>query len=319
MSKEYEQNILAQIKENSGIKNSLSEASSSGDIATTLDFVSTLIDEKYNDSLMYQLCEIQPIEGTFGSIYASKRNETTGNFEIVKKEVHITTDKMRTGFSVEVWQDMLRMFKRNAKKSGANILAKVSTDKENVKIINFLNDESEIKPSLTLTDPESFEAVLHQLGKKVAESVIEMNNKSYNTLDSFCVLPAKWAAAALGSFEFMTEGREESLFVGRIGRCDFYINPIPNTSSQFADDYDLDFEIASSANPNYAFVGLKTKKVGQSSLVFSPYQYETQSITDPDTLEENLILYNRYALNSNPLHDKLEGKGMLHKFEILEV
>lgn len=312
--------VIDQIKENSNIpisKSGINEASESYDIATTQDFISHLIDEKYNDSLAYQICEIQPMESSLGVTFASKRNDTTGNFEVIKKDIHAYSDKMFTGFTKEVWQDMIKMFNKTAKASAGNILSVISRTNENARILALLNIEAEVKTSLTVTDPNNFESVMHQLSKKVSESIIEMNYKSYNTLNSFCILGPKWAAAILGSFNFMTEGRKKSLFVGRIGKTDYYINPMPHTAGQFTYDYNYDFENEPTSVPDYAYVGLQSKAPGQSSLIFAPYTYELQSVIDPDTLDTNLFLYNRYGLVTTPLHDKLEGKGKLHKFEII--
>ena len=116
----------------------------------------------------------------------------------------------------------------------------------------------------------------------------------------------------------MSEGREKSLFVGRIGRTDFYINPFPNTSSQFTTDFDYAYESESSAEVNYCYVGLKSKTAGNSSIVFAPYTYESQYISDPDTGNMNLIVRNRYDIQTSPLHEPLTNNSMIHKFELIK-
>ena len=309
--------ILEQIKVNSGIPVKTLVETDTSDIANTQDFLSHLIDEKYNDSLAYQICEITPMNSTLGVVYASKRNNNSEDFEVIKKNIYSYTDKISTGFTREVWDDMVRVFDKTAKQSAGNVLSGISRTEENLRVLTLLRDESEVKSSLTITDPNSFEGIIQQVSKKVSESVIEMNYKSYNTLSSFCILGPKWAAAILGSFSYMTEGKEKSLFVGRVGRTDYYINPLPNTAGQFNDDYNYDFENEPTNSPDYAYVGLQSSIPGQSSLIFAPYMYELQNIVDPDTLDTKLFLYNRYGLVTTPLHDKIEGKGKLHKFEII--
>ena len=310
--------IIEQLKINSNVPIDSLNENTSDDIAVTIDLIGSLINSKYNDSLSYQIADVVPLTGSFGKIYASTKKKNSNDMEIISKDVNTNIKTIKTGFTQEVVQDMKSMFNKAAKTYVQSVVKGLSAQDENRTLINLLDSQSDIKPALTIVDSNSFESVLHQLSKKVSESVIEMNRSTYKTLDSFCILPKDFAAAVLGSFTFMSEGKEKNLFVGRVGRTDYYINPFPNTASQFTDDFDIDYEIEDTSIPNYAYVGLKSGVIGQSSLIFSPYIYESQYITDPDTGETILIIRNRYAISTTPLHRPLQNDSLLHKFELIE-
>lgn len=312
--------VISEIKENCNITES-----NSNDIATIQDFVGKLVDEKYNTSLMYQVADVQPINGSFGSTYASKRAYKTNDFTIVRKDIHTKTYTINTGYTQEVWQDMQKIFGKRAIKQSSNILGGLSAHEENDTLINLLFNESENKPDLDVNINNSA-WITSQISMRVAESVIEMNRYGFKTLDSFCILSPKWASAFLGTAGYVkndsdSSGADSTLFVGRYGRTDFYVNPFRNESLAFNSDYNDDY-----ANPlgdtgerdDYCYVGLKSKVPGESSLVFSPYLYEGNMVLDPETGNNTLFIYNRYGVVTNPLHTPIEAKSMLHKFLIKE-
>ena len=314
-----DKSIIYSIKESSGLLDTnLTEETSSSDITSTQDLLGSLVDTKYNDSLVYQLCDVQPMSANFGKVYAARKKTDSDDMEIIHKDINTKTYQISTGFTIETLQDINAMFNKSTKKSVQNIVKGMSAKEENKSLLTLLYQESTTKPALTISDSGSFESVIFQLSQKIAESVIEMNQEYYKTLDSFCVLHKDFAASILGSFDYMSEGTEKSLFVGRIGRTDFYINPFPNTSSQFTQDFDYAYESEDTSIPNYCYVGLKSKTSGNSSVTFGPYIYDSQYITDPDTLNQNLIVRNRYGLVTSPLHEVLTNNSMIHKFELIK-
>ena len=308
--------ILDQLKINSNVP--LIESTDSSDIELSDKLIGRLIQDKYNTSLAYQISDVQALTGPYGQVFTSRRSPDTSDFEIIKKEVQTQTNLIDTGFTQEVIQDLKHLYNASAKNVAMNVIKGLSDQEENRTLLTKLFQESEVKPALTVQDSHMFESVIFQISQKVSQSVIEMNRDSYKTLDSFCILPKDFAAAVLGSFNYMSEGKERSLFVGRIGRTDYYINPFPNTTSQFTDDFSIDYESEDSSIPNYAYVGLKTKQDGKASLIFCPYLYESEYITDPDTGEAKLFVRNRYGLVTSPLHQPLENKSLLHKFELIK-
>ncbi len=317
---ELEQNnILDLIRLNSGIqKNQLniSEDTNSYDIAQTDTLIDGIIKEKYNNSLCYQVCDVRPLSGSFGKVFAQVRKPGTTNFEIISKDAQPTLQEIKSGYTIEVLQDIQNMFSLNASNSVGLTLGGLSDLKENIKLIDYINTESTIKSELVLVDAQNPESIILQISKKVAESVIEMNEESYKTLNSFCILPPIYAAAVLGSFNYMTEGLERSLFVGKIGRTNFYINPIPKTHSQFNDDFNIDYETEDLTILDFCYVGLMSPVPGNSSLIFTPYDYNVVSAQDPDTGDYTLFVKNRNDLLASPLHRPLEKMSLLHKFSI---
>ncbi len=308
--------IINTILENSGVLESISEGTEQVDIVTTDVILGDLIKENYHMSLGYHIAEVVPMTTPNGSVYISYRNGETNDFKVQKKEISTKINTMQTGFTQEVFQDMNKMFNKSAKNSAGKVLAGVSAREENSQVMMTLGMESTAKNTLQVQDSNNLESIMLQLSKYVSESVIEMNRDTYKTLDSFCVLDQAWAAAFLGSFNYMTEGNEKSLFVGRVGRTDYYINPFPNTSSAFDQSFDYSYEIETTPIPNYCYVGLIDEIPGCSSLMFAPYNYERQYITDPDTGDQILIIRNRYGLITNPQHKPFENRSMLHKFQV---
>ncbi len=280
------------------------------------DFFNGLIKENYNISLGYHICEVFPLNSPYGAVYVSERNSETNDFRVIKKDIQTKTSTLMTGFTQEVYQDMEKMYQTSPKRTSGKVLSGITAREENQRLLMLMGLEAETKGTLTIQDSNNLESIILQLSRKVSESVLEMNQDTYKTLDSFCVLDRRYAAAVLGSFNFMTEGKERSLFVGRVGRTDYYINPFPNTSSEFDDSFDYSYEIEDTPVPNYCYVGLVHDTPGVSSIIFAPYKYERQYITDPGTGNIVLILRDRYGLVMSPLHKPLENRSMLHKFII---
>lgn len=309
---------LSQIFINSGCQPDLSKLTENTDQydISQKDFLRSLIKENYNISLSYSICEKIDLKQPYAAVYISKQKDDSNNFEVIKKDIQTKTNTLQTGFTQEVFQDMQAMYNTSVRLSAGKVLAGITAKEENKNLFHLLAQESTIKSPLEIPDSEHLENILYRLSKKVSESVLEMNQGSYKTLDSFCILDRYWASAILGSFSYMIQGVEKSLFLGRIGRTDYYLNPFPNTSSEFDDSFDYSFEIEDTSIPNYCYVGLNSKASLTSSLIFAPYLYESQYFLDPDTGENKLFIRNRYGLITNPLHEPLKNKSLLHKFII---
>lgn len=306
------QDTIELLKTNSKIN----ESTTADDIASVPKMVSSLISEKYNTSLGYQICDIQPLEGAQGVVYASQKKPNSTDFKIVKKDIYTKIAPLDTGYTQEVIEDMFRMFSTEPKKISKLVLEGISSEEENKTIVKLMDDEASIQLPLTITDSNNFKTTLREISKKVADSVIKMNRGSYKSLDSFCVLSGKWASAILGSYDSSDEQKGRLLFVGKVGRCDFYINPFPHTASQYNPDFDIDFEIEDTSALDYAYVGLMSETPGQSSIIFAPHSYETKYVPDPKTGNIKLFTYNRYGVILSPLHRPADGNSLLHKFEI---
>lgn len=310
------QEILDNIKKNSGIN--INETSTSNDISRTQKILSHLIDEKYNNSLMYSVCEVIKMKGTWGTFFTTFRKPGTTNFEIIKKDIYTQNITIPTGFTIEVWQDVLNMYKSNSYKKAAGLLRGVSDDQENFYLIDYIRNNSNTASEL-IVNSNNTGWITSQISSKVAEIVLEMNNKSFKTLDSFCILSPKWARYFLGTASFVmgeNKNNTSTYFVGRYGKTDFYVNPIPTARSQFNNDFNNNYADDPNAQDDYCYVGLKSEETGLSSLIFAPYQYEMQDVQDPDSGKQNLFLYNRFGLAENPQSDLPTGKKLLYKFKI---
>jgi len=311
---------IEQILENSNI-HILTEGTDSQDISGTQQILTTLVQEKYNNSLLYKVCDVLPLTGTLGSIYVSKKKFNSNDFEIIKKQVVPTTKIINTSYTQEVYDDMRNMFGKSAAKSTGRVLRGISDLEENTALLDLLETESTIRSNLQIPSDMVIADILLAISQKVSSSVLEMNHYSFKTLDSFCILPRKYAAIFLGYFNYAIDGNENEklLHLGKVGTTDYYLNPLtPDTSKEFvATEYNDAFTIGSFTDTNDPiFVGLHSKDPGLSSIIFSPYSYETKYVNDPDTFENVLFLYNRYGLNTSPLHLPLEKNSLLHKFNI---
>ena len=314
-----DKDVLDIIKENSGIK--LNENTNSFDISMSQDILSKLIDEKYNNSLAYSICEVHPLKSTWGSYFSTFRKPDTTNFEIIRKDIYTQNIKIPSGFTKEVYQDLINMYGKKAPEKVANVLRGISDDQENFYVVDYIRNNSETLSVLNV-DTASSGWITSQIAAKVAEAVIIMNEKSFKTLESFCLLPPKWAKYFLGTSSVILDKsakNNSTYFVGRYGKTDFYINPIPPDRTQFNNDFNNDFENTNNnRTKDYCYVGLRDKDdIGVNSLIFAPYQYEIQEIPNPDTGSENIFLYNRFGFIENPQSDLPTGKKLLYKFEIV--
>lgn len=308
--------ILDSIKKNSGIN--IRESSTSFDISSTQEVLSSLIDEKYNNSLLYSVCEVLKLDSTWGSVFTTFRKPGTTNFEIIRKDIYTQNIKIPTGFTVETWQDILKLYKDNSYKKAAGLLRGISDDQENFYLIDYLRNNSNTASEL-IVNSSNTGWVTSQISSKVAEIVLEMNSKSFKTLESFCILSPKWARYFLGTASFVMSDENENkstYFVGKYGKTDFYVNPIPTNRSQFNNDFNNDYTDDPNAQDDYCYVGLKSEEVGASSLIFAPYQYEIQDVINPNTGAQDIFLYNRFGLEENPQSDLPTGKKLLYKFKI---
>lgn len=276
-------------------KNSmLAEGVEATDIADTDEIVSTIIDQKWLDSLAYQICDVQPIHGPTGAVFAVKYD---GAKSIVQRNNVVVEDDavINTGFTLEAIQDMQAQFGKIAINFIAKAFSGVTSNAENTKLLAKLAAVAADQGTLTLTTPANAESNVFEISQKVAESIIAINSVNYRSYDAFVVLPANAAAAflALGSY-FSDTDDEAGLFIGKKGRIKYYINPEPAAT--------------------VAFVGINSKTPGNSSLIFSPYQHTMMSATDPDTGSTNVYNVNRYAITENALSDV--GNEMVHSFTV---
>jgi hypothetical protein len=322
---EIEQNNLEQILENCNINN-LNESTDSGDILSYPQLLQKLIIEKYQTSLLYQICDVFPLKSTLGRLYVAKRkfdlNNTNSDFEIIKKDIQPELHKFNTSYTKEVLQDIKAMYGKNAKNLVSNNLRGISDFYENRNLMDFLEANATQKPDLILGEPQDD---ISFITKSVGRSVLEMNHYSYKTQKGWCILPFDYAPIF---FEYWRDlmmieeknKRENYLYIGTFSNIDYYLNPRGKENeinAAFTDDYNDDYQIGDLSTDNIIYVGLKSpEEPGYGSLIFSPYQYDLKDIIDPDTGNIHLHLFSRYGLGLSPFHLPMEQKSMIHKFRV---
>jgi hypothetical protein len=318
------ENVIDQILEN--ISTEVIQETDSNDIASTQDILTSLVKEKYNTSLLWQVCDVMPIKGTLGRVYVAKKKYNgigqpiKTDFEVVKKDIIPKTYTLQTGFTKEVLQDMKFMFKKDAKDVIGGVLRGVSDWNENQHLMEFIEANATAKPDLVLSpDPKDD---IEYITKRVGEAVLEMNKYSYKTQKSWCILPFEYSSLFFGYWSGFRMGDVDDhkyLFIGTFGRTDYYIDPRePKTiRGEFDDSFDDSYALGDLEHDSIIYVGLKSKDApGYGSIIFAPYTYELKYVTDPETGNSNVFLFNRYGLEMSPFHNPMEHRNMIHKFKV---
>jgi hypothetical protein len=306
--------------ENTNIPNNILNETSSIDIKGTQQILLKLIEEKYNDSLLWKICDILPLKSTLGRVYVQKKKYLKDEFEVVKKDIIPQLYDIETGFTREAYQDMLAMYGKEATKSVAEIFRGLMDWFENEKLMAFLDSNAVEQPELVLEGDVDNDIQL--ITTTIAKYIIAMNHKSYKTLEGWCILPWEYASLFLGYWmPFRGEQEVENsefLYIGRFGKIDYYIDPRKSSTinSEFSDDYTDDYALGDIETVDYIYIGMKSSVPGYGSLIFAPYQYNITEVTDPDTGHSKMFLWNRYGLEISPFHNILEQKHMLYKFKV---
>lgn len=270
---------------------SINEGTSESDIASFENIINRLTEDKYKNSLAYQICEVQPLNGPSGAIFVAKK-DTNNNIEIIKILAELLKDTGDTGITAEAFEDINRMFKgKRAETLMKNILKGNSDKLENNALLNKIDTVAESVPGFAYSSNTNAETIMFETQTKVAELVIKANeNDTVTSLNGFAILPHKVAAAFLG-FGIPVNGND-GLFIGQRGKIKYYINPDKTATDMY--------------------VGVIEKNaIGKSSLTFSPYQYILSKVTKYDSGETNIFAINRYAITENPL--SVNGNKMLFK------
>lgn len=199
---------------------------------------------------------------------------------------------INTGISAEAIQDIEAQFGVNANKVIAHLLRSLANAQENTKTSEFLKANAAPKGDLTLTNKTNAKIVVEELSQKATEEVIDMNSSGFISYQGVVVVPMKYAASIMArQLEDINAGI--SFYVGKTGLIKYYTDPdVTNTDT--------------------VYVVLKDED--RSSAFFSKYTDDIITADDYDTGAENLFIFNRFAITTNPKHDI---KPMIHSFKIL--
>jgi len=280
------------LKENS-IK--LSNLSESIEVADTDEIVNAVIERKQYASLAYQICEVSPIHGPTGATFALAY--IGGKFKLLRGEVTVESDALEdTGFTLEAMQDLQSTYGKSANAFIGRAFGGVSNKNENIKLVQKMSTFAGSTTDLFLSDPKNAETTMFEVQQKVAALVLLINSDSFKSLDSFAVVPMSIGASMLAISNRLPENnKEKGLFLGANSRTKFYLNP-DVTSKEI-------------------FVGINSDVPGQSSMIISPYHHAIKTAVNPETGENAVFNFNRYAITESRL-SQLEK--MLYKFEVTD-
>jgi hypothetical protein len=247
-------------------------------------------------SLGRQLFSYAPLNGPTGALFNIQRKVGGNNLELLRADVEVYASAMvKSGMTQEVAQDIEAQFGRSGRQMIATLLRGIANEDENTKTTAFLAAKSKDGVDLTLSDSLNSVTVYREVSQAVQELIVDMNSKNLRTYESWCVLPAKVAAAFATSVD-KSGMAPYGLFVGQCGLTKFYINP--------------------DAGSTKAYVGLKdSNNLSKSSGVFSPFHEEIVEAIDPDDGSIALFIVNRFAITASPLH-KVDNE-MFRMFDIL--
>jgi len=272
-------------------------------VANTDDIINAVIEQKQYNSLAYQIAEVSPIYGptaaTFALVYIDDPAfPGKKKIALLRGEVQVEDDPIEdTGFTVEAVQDLQSQFGKSANEFIGKSFGGVSAVNENKKLIQKMSTFATASPNLVLSDPSNAETATFEIQQKVAEIVLLINQNSFKSLDSFVILTPKAAASMLAISNRLPNNQDErGLFLGANSRTKFYLNP-DVTSTE-------------------CFVGIHSEIPGQSSLIMSPYHHALKTATDPETGQEKIFNFNRYAITESKLSTSTPADKMLYKFSI---
>lgn len=214
-------------------------------------------------------------------------------FKLLRKNSEVyDSEPINTGISKEAIQDIEAQFGVDAKKVIAHLLRSLANAQENAKTSEFLNANATPKGDLTLTNKTNAKVIVEELSQKASEEIIDMNSDGFISYQGVVVVPMKYAASFMArSLEDISAGT--SFYVGKTGLVKYYTDP-------------------DTTNTDTVYVVLRDED--RSSAFFSKYTDDIITAVDYDTGAENLFIFNRFAITTNPKHDT---KPMIHSFKIL--
>lgn len=231
---------------------------------------------------------------------------TTENYDrnkqkLILKRSNLTafpSKPIMTELTVEAIHDLEAMYGENTARTYiAKMLRGLCNHYENEKTLEFLENNAAETPSISISDSANAETMMFEITLRVQQLALKMNSKRKRTFSAYAVIPYKYVASIMTTFAYNTAkntSSTESLLVADFGLMKYYLNP----------DYDSDT----------AYVGLRSAEDPFcSSAFFGDYGSQLQTIKDPDTANDVIVVYNRFGLTMNPIHS--ENNPLLCKFK----
>ena len=249
-------------------------------------------------SLGRQIFSVVPMEGPTAALFNVRRKDGTENSELVRNEVEVfPTTGINTGLTEEVIQDLKSQYGKETKSIIGPLLRGLANDQENAQTLTFLGAKAKADADLQLSDSLNAETNLFEVTQRVHELILKINSTNLRSYDAFAVLPYQPLGGILGLSKYVGAGTadEEGLFVTKIGKTSFFLNPDPASIT--------------------AYVGLRDKNPSKSSAVFSPYVSTIINSQNYDTGAQGYHIFNRFAITESPL--SVTDNEMIYKFDIL--
>ena len=245
--------------------------------------------------------------GPFAGIFTlTDSHFTTDNYDRNKQKLILKRSNLAsfpskpimTELTVEAIHDLEAMYGEDTARTYiAKMLRGLCNNYENEKTLEFLENNAIETPSISFSDSANAETMMFEITLRVQQLALKMNSKRKRTFNAYAVIPYKYVASIMTTFAYNTAkntSNTESLLVADFGLMKYYLNP----------DYDSDT----------AYVGLRSAEDPFcSSAFFGDYGSQLQTIKDPDTANDVIVVYNRFGLTMNPIHS--ENNPLLCKFK----
>ena len=231
---------------------------------------------------------------------------TTDNYDrnkqkLILKRSNLTSfpsKPIMTELTVEAVRDLEAMYGENtARTYVAKMLRGLCNSYENEKTLEFLEKNAVETPSISLSDSANAETMMFEITQRVQQLALKMNAKTNRTFSAYAVIPYKYVSAIMTSFAYNTAkntSNTDNLLVADFALMKYYVNP----------DYESETAYVGLRNPENPFC---------SSAFFGDYGSQLQTIKDPDTANDVIVVYNRFGLTMNPIHS--ENNPLLYKFK----
>lgn len=269
-------------------------------IATTDENLS--VDQMFQQSSLPSLGRsifpVIPMHGPTAALFNIRKKPGTNDFELLRNNVEVyPSESIKTGLTQETIQDMRNQYGKEANNVIGSLLRGLSNDQENTRTLAFLDTNSLADTDLILTNSKNAEQNVFEITQRVQELVLKTNSKSLRSYSAFAVVPYKALGGVMALNEYVGSNvnSEFGLFITRIGKTSYFLNP--------------------DATSTTAYVGIKDINPSKSSAVFSPYKSTVTVALDPDTGNQVNHIFNRFAITQSPLHTASDE--MLHKFTVV--
>ena len=243
-----------------------------------------LITRIFRDSIIEQVCDIQPTFGPSGIVYYTTR--TAGKLGTASKNFDIDDGVQIIGkFNTEWWQDYFASTKKDPESFALRNIMQDIKEETDTKFIAAMNNIATVVKTITFTAgslplQDEFMNLIgaFNLGSGMISKETERGYNSYVICSP--KVGAAMVTAGLVALDESTDG-VNTRYLGRIGVNKIFID--------------------TTASEEYMIVGHKGPFMGDSTFIYSPYAVYTKTADDYSTEEVGILVHSRFKLVRNPL------------------